>query len=275
MRKQITLSVLMLCGALNLLSCGNPGVSAPKKPIQKEVNISEREQELIGIYEKLLASKQGDFDSLEYFSNLFSSKLEELISANPVTLEYSFTKFTDTYTCNVETSKDGLFRIYTWDSQLGGTMRFFNVLYQYKNGKTVKTQRYLSTFEGDPAWFCSGIFTLKAEKRTCYLGITNGIYSSKDVSQSIKAFELTDKRVNDSIALFKTEEGSANSLSVHYDFFSVVDRPERPVRVIRYDETKKQITVECVSDEEKILSNCYRIYQFTGTYFQEVDKELK
>jgi hypothetical protein len=254
---------------LFIFLCGNKWVSAQGS------NIAQTEKELIEIYGKLTASKYGDFDSLEYFSNLFSSKFEQLISSDPKTLKHSFRKLVDAYVCNVETSKDGLFRIYSWDSQLGGTMRFFNVIYQYKSGETVKTQRYSSTFEGDPAWFCSEIFTLKTGKKTHYLGITNGIYSSKDVSQSIRAFELTDKGVNDSIALFKTEEGLTNSLSVYYDFFSVVDRPERPVSIIRYDERKKQITLECVSVKEKIIPNCYTFYQFNGICFEESSWEMR
>lgn len=269
MWKQITLSLLLFCGALSLLSCGNQTVSTPKKPIQKEPDISEKEQELIGIYEKLMDSKQGYFDSLEYFSDLFSSKFEQLISSDPKTLKHSFRKLVDAYVCNVETSKDGLFRIYSWDSQLGGTMRFFNVIYQYKTGKTVKTQAYQSTIEGDPAWFCSGIFTLKTGKKTHYLGITNGIYSTKDMGQSIKAFELTDKGVNDSIALFKTEEGMKNSLDVYYDFLSVVDRPERPVRVISYDPKKKNIQLFLTDEKDAVLTDSWDFYQFNGTYFEK------
>lgn len=257
--------LIILC----IFLCGNKWVFAQGS------NIAQTEKELIEIYGKLTASKYGDFDSLEYFSNLFSSRFTDLISANPKTLKFSFRQLIDAHICNIETSKDGRFRIYTWDSQLGGTMRFFNVFYQYKSGKKVKTQVYFSNNEGDPAWFCSDLFTLKTKKNTVYLAITNGIYSSKDIGQSIKAFELTDKGVNDSIALFQTEEGMNNSLDAYYDFFSVIDRPERPVSIIRYDVKKKQITLECVSDEEKIIPNCYTIYQFNGTHFEETDRKMK
>ena len=257
--------LIILC----IFLCGNKWVSAQGS------NIAQTEKELIEIHGKLTASKYGDFDSLEYFSNLFSTRFTDLISANPKTLKFSFRRLIDAHICNIETSKDGLFRIYTWDSQLGGTMRFFNVFYQYKSGKTIKTQSILLE-EGDPAWFCSGIFTLITKKKKYYLGIINGIYSTKDVSQSIKGFELTESgTIDDNIDLFQINEGLQNSLRISYDFFSVADRPERPVRLIRYDTKNKEITIECVSDEEKILPNCYTIYQFNGTHFEETDQKMK
>ncbi len=270
MLKAISIFLLFLGGALVTFSCGNQTASAP----ESKINIPEKEQELIRIDEKMMELYYGDPDSMLYYSNLFSSKLEELLS-DEKTLSYAFNALTKANSCRVNTSKDGLFRIYSWDSNLGGTMRAFNVVYQYQNGKIVKTQRYHSEMEGDPAWYCSDLFTLKTKKNTVYLAITNGIYSSKDIGQSIRAFKLTEKGLNDSIPLFKTKEGIKNSLDAYYDFSSVIDRPERPVSIIRYDVKKKQITLACVSDEEKVLPNCYTIYQFNGTHFEETGRKIR
>lgn len=263
MWKQISIFVLFLCGTAATFSCENQTASAP----ETKNDIPEKEKELIRIDQKMMELLSENSDSLPYYSELFSSKLQELLS-NEKTLTYSFQSLTEENACRVTTSKDGLFRIYSWDSNLGGTMHFFNVLYQYRIGNTVKTKRYESNFEGDPAWFCSDIFTLKTEKNTFYLAITNGIYSSKDIGQSIQAFELTDQGVNDSILLMKTPEGLKNSLDLSYDFFSVVDRPERPVSVIKYDEKKKIISVSMTNEKGEIVPG-YKSYKFNGTYFEE------
>lgn len=261
--KQITILVLFLCGTMATFSCENQTAS----PHESKNDIPEREQELIQINQKIMELRSEFSDSLSFYSELFSSKLQELLSDGK-TLTYSFKSLTEENSCNVNTSKDGLFRIYSWDSQLGGTMRFFNVLYQYRTGNSIKMQLYRSNTEGDPAWFCSDIFTLKTKKETIYLGIINGIYSTKDVSQSIKAFKLSDTGINDSVLLMKTNDGLKNSLDLSYDFFSVVDRPERPVSVIRYDSKKKIISVSTTNEKDEITNN-YITYSFNGNYFEQ------
>jgi hypothetical protein len=241
--------------------CGDHWVSAQKNELK------EKEQELIRIYKKLTGARSGEFDSLNYYSDLFSEKLQNLLSTDKRTLNYSFKALTEARICYVKTSKDGLFRIYSWDSQLGGTMHFFNVIYQYRNGKTVKTQS-IELEEGDPAWYCSDLFSLKTKKTTYYLAVVNGIYSTKDVSQSIKAFELNSTGLNDSVLLMKTPEGLKNSLDLAYDFFSVYERPERPIPVITYDPKKKIITVSTANNKGEIVPGS-KSYLFNGTYFEQ------
>ena len=243
-----------------LFLCGNHCVSAQKH------GLPQKEQELISIYKKLTGARSGEFDSLNYYSDLFTEKLENLLSTDKKTLKYPFKALTEARICYIKTSKDGLFRIYSWDSQLGGTMHFFNVIYQYHDGKTVKTQS-IKLEEGDPAWYCSELFSLKTQKTTYYLAVINGIYSTKDVSQSIKAFELTDKGVNDSILLMKTPEGLKNSLDLSYDFLSVADRPERPSPVIQFDPKNKIIIVSITNDKGKIVQGS-KSYRFNGIYFE-------
>jgi len=254
--------VLRQVTILFLVLCGNQTVSAQVTKIRRG------EQELIGIYQQLLDSRFGAYDSLDYYNSLFTEKMLTLLS-NEKTLSYSFIQLKKGAFCSISTSKDGLFRIYSWDAQLGGTMHFFNVIYQYKSGNTTKTQLFQPQDDGDPAWFCSDIFTLKAKTNTYYLGITNGVYSSKDVSQSIKAFEVTEKGLNDSIALMKTPEGLKNSLSIYFDFFTLSQYRETPHGVLNYDPKKKSITIACDQEEsETPVKDCYYLYQFNGTFFE-------
>lgn len=269
MWKQISIFVLFLCGTAATFSCENQTASAP----ETKNDIPEKERELIRIDQKMMELQSENSDSLTYYSELFSSKLQELLS-NEKTLTYPFQSLSEENACRITTSKDGLFRIYSWDSNLGGTMHFFNVLYQYQIGNTVKTQVYQSNTDGDPAWFCSDMFTLKTKQNTFYLAITNGIYSSKDIGQSIQAFELTNSGLNDSIPLMKTPDGLKHSLDLSYDFFSVVDRPERPVSVIKYNEKKKIISISLINEKGEIVPG-YQYYVFNGTCFEPKLTETK
>jgi len=267
--------MIRFIGILFFLSLsGNQQVSA------QENEIAQKEKELVQIYSKLTSSHYGDFDTLSYFSNLFSEKLKHLLSGNKNTLQYPFKALAGEgmplsigSICNITTSKDGLFRIYSWDTQTGGTMHFFNAIYQYKTGGEVFTT-LCNLDEGDPGCYYSKIFTLKAKKKTYYLGIANGIYSTKDVSQSIQAFELTNTGVNDSIQLMKTPEGMKNSLDLAYDFFSVYDNSERPIAVIKYNEKKKIISISMTNEKGEIVSG-NKFYRFNGTYFEEVKTTSK
>lgn len=254
--------IRFLCIIFFLFLSGNQLVSA------QEMTLEQREQELVGMYQKLSASRYGESDSLTYYNNLFSKELVSLVSRGYNTINYPFKILTEEHICTITTSKDGAFRIYSWDTQTGGTMHFFNAIYQYKRWDQVFTN-WCNLDEGDPGAFYSEIFTLKVKKKTYYLGIANGIYSTKDVGQSIQAFELTNTGVNDSILLMKTPDGLKNSLDLSYDFFSVVDRPERPVAVIRYDEKKKIISISMTNEKGEIVPG-NTFYRFNGRYFEEI-----
>jgi hypothetical protein len=250
-----------------LFLSGNQCISA------QEITMEQREQELVDIYQKVIAHRYSDFDSLTLYGDLFSLKLFTLIDRGYNTLNHPFNKLKEEHICTIVTSKDGKFRTYSWDSQTGGTMRFFNTIYQFKIGdNTFASWCHLE--EGDPGSFYSEIFTLKVKKKTYYLGIANGIYSTKDVSQSIQAFEITPIGINDSVQLMKTPDGLTNSLDVSFDFFSMVDRPERPVAVIRYDEKKKIISVSMTNEKGEIVPG-NKFYRFNGTYFEEQNSKVK
>ena len=81
-----------------------------------------------------------DYDIRKKSSDDFSKLLME----DTCTFYYDFPYLTDsTGIVNIATSDDGNIRIYSWDTQLGGTMiRWDNVIQYRSNGK-------LKTFEGN------------------------------------------------------------------------------------------------------------------------------
>jgi hypothetical protein len=58
-----------------------------------------------------------------------------------------------------------------------------------------------------------------------------------------------------------------NTLGFGFDFFSVVDRPDRPVQLIKYDGVKKTLTIPVVLEDGKVTGRTI-VYQFTGQYFE-------
>lgn len=155
-------------------------------------------------------------------------------------------------------------------------MHFYDNLYQFKSGdKIISVSPKRDTIEGgDPgAWF-SNIYSLHADKgKKYYMSIGNSEYSTKDMSQKLKFFNIENGTLNDTIALAKTEAGRnnaiSNELSVGYDFFKVKDTGERPLKIILVDAAKKTISIPFVTDNGKV-TNKYTVYRFTGQYFEPV-----
>src|SRR4030095_503947 len=67
--------------------------------------------------------------------------------------------------------------------------------------------------------------------------------------------------------LFKTKRKKLNSINVEFDFFSVVDRPERPLELITYDDKQKIIYIPVVGDEGQVTKKNI-LYQLKDRYFE-------
>jgi hypothetical protein len=226
------------------------------------------ETDLAREYSKLFSFYQHGNDSLETQSDLFSNKLISFIHDNPATLNYPFQLLKDSNAVDMATSADGLFRIYSWDTWLGGTMHYFENIYQYKSGEKVYFLH--SEKDGDdPAAFYSEIFTLKTENKTWYLVVGNTISSTKDAAQFIKALAIENNALNDTIQLFRTKTKTLNEIDVAFDFFSVVDRPERPLKLVKYDPDKRIVYIPIVKEEGKVTDK-FILYQFNGQYFEHI-----
>jgi len=55
-----------------------------------------------------------------------------------------------------------------------------------------------------------------------------------------------------------------------FDFFSVIDKSERPVKLIYYDKDKKTLRIPVVLDKG-VVTNRFITYQFTGRYFEKIN----
>jgi len=230
-----------------------------------------QENKLVILYSKLVSFIQADYDSISFYNNKFEKEFTSFIKNNPATLSYPFKKFIDSNFCDVRTSSDGNFRIYSWDTWTGGTMHIFREIYQWKANSKVftKVPKYE---EGDAGSFCSGIFTVTINDKPYYLAVTNGIFSTKDAMQSISAYSIEGNKLVDTVKLFKTKTKKLNSIDVEFDFFSVVDRPERPLELITYDDKQKIIYIPVVGDKGQVTKK-HILYQLKERYFEYIGIE--
>ena len=173
----------------------------------------------------------------------------------------------------IATSRDGKFRIYSWDNESGGTMRDFENVYEFegRDGRVYATERK-SAQEGDYGSFYTQIFQIAAPEGMTYLANSTFIASTSLSSQALSAFRVDGAKLNSDVKIIRTQSGIKNSVGFQYDFFSVVEHPERPVKLFFYDEAKKSFRFPIVIQDKKTpqgrVTNRYITYRYTGKYFE-------
>src|SRR5690349_16721905 len=92
------------------------------------------EEKLLAQYKRIhywANDKSNDLsDSLVQADSLFCKTLLAFTSATPSTITFPFNELVKEG-LTISTSEDGLFRIYSWDTETGGTMHFYLNVYQY------------------------------------------------------------------------------------------------------------------------------------------------
>jgi len=220
------------------------------------------EKDLVDAYAPISSYFYENWDSLAYYSKQFDQKIAIALEKYPETFKYPFPEFKKHGF--VATSTDGVFRIYSWDTWLGGTAHIFNNLIQYETGGKIQ----FSTIEGGYGFY-PVVFTLKTKTKTYYLANGHGIFSTRDSGQSLEAYTIEKGQLLP-VELFKNRAKLSHSISIEFDFFSVVERPERPLKLIKYDEVKKIIYVPVIG-KEGAVTELFTQYRFNGKYFEAIN----
>lgn len=227
----------------------------------QNTKLENKEQYFLTQYKKY--SENEDYDSKADESLKFSGEFKKFIAENPETLTYDFKLLNKKLF--IATSADKKLRFYGWDTELGGTMKSFDQIIQYSsNGKT---KTIFNKDQADTAYFTSEIIKVTLNKQIYYLVISNGIFSSKDNAQRVQAFTISNNRLIDSNKIFRTKTTALNKIQIDFDFFSVVNRPERPLKLIKFEQNKLYIPLV---DKEGKVSDKFLIYQLNNNYFQYI-----
>lgn len=219
---------------------------------------------------------EASYDSIEKFNNDFEALLLQVLVDNPKTLTANFEK-PETETFGTTTSPDGNLRIYSWDDRLGGTMRYFRNVFQYKtNGKVYATVlKNSETGTGDELtandYMPVEIHNVVSENKTFYLLYRIFIGSSAAYQHQIKVFSIDGEVLNDKAKLIKTQSGIQNELTWDIDFSSEVNRTkiDRELSYMQYDERQQIISIPLIDANGKLTKKRIR-YRFKGQYFEKI-----
>ncbi len=234
-------------------------------------NINDAESMLAGHLKRMEHFKYDspNSDSVEYENSLFKKLLLKYLIEHPLTITDQMDVVVKAG-LTIASSDDKLFRIYSWDTQTGGTMKFYENIYQFRLGTKVYVKQPVSDVEGDPnSWF-SKIYALPTDEGNYYIGVQYSDFSNRDKYTGLGFFKIENDSLLEDIKLVKTTKGMESNLGIAYDFFSVVDRTERPLELIKYDPETKTIMVPVVNEENGSVTDKYTEYKFIGKYFEEI-----
>lgn len=207
-------------------------------------------------------------DSLEKVNLLFEDELAAITAKYPATIGYVFQRLQDSGLI-IASSADGLFRIYSWDTEEGGSMHIFSTVFQYRSGAKVHSiLNSGSAKEGDIAWYYP-VHSFRTSDTTYYLAIKRSIFSGQGRYQAIRAFRIDGKSLNDSVGLFKKSVDDIEN-EIGFEYFN------RPIRgrkrfagdLIVFDSTAKSIRIPIISEEDNTVTDQFINYYWNGTYFE-------
>lgn len=218
--------------------------------------------------------ENSDDEKLSKANEVFEAKLLKY-TKDDSTLRYNFGELSDLL--YIATSDDGKFRIYSWDMEDGGTMHDYQSIYQYlgADGKVYSVTDEAKGEEGGAGSFVYDIFTVDAKNGKIYIACSTFIGSTNDHYQSANLYKIKGKLLENKVKFIKTKSGLTGSLGFEYNFFSIVDREERPVKLIKYDKKTQTLKIPVVINNREFpngkVTDKFISYRFDGSYFVKIN----
>ncbi len=233
------------------------------------------ERELLGHLENISKYGYGDsrnYERLEKENEILRRKLTRYGRRIDI-LRYRFPKLKEKMF--ITTSDDGRLRIYSWDTISGGSAQWFENVFQYRGRYRTVHALTPESSEGNVCQpFYHQIFDVGAVDRRIYLANSTAICSTSLAVQNLSIFRIDGEKLNSNVKAIRTKSGLTNSIGFQYDFFSVVNRPERPIKLFFFDETKREFRFPVVIEDEKTpqgrVTDKFITYRFNGEYFLKI-----
>jgi hypothetical protein len=174
----------------------------------------------------------------------------------------------------VLTSEDNNFRIFSWNTWLGGTMRIFQDVKQYCFGTKTFSKAATDTvglYNGAGGIMYYDIMQIKTDSSTYYLLNSVAVGSSALRYYEVDVYTIENEKLNENARLIKTKSGVKHSIGYDLDFSSSVnDNLNQNIETsIVFDKAKKQFSFPVIADNGRI-TNKKIVYKFTGKYFERV-----
>ena len=102
--------------------------------------LHKQEIELMDLYDQLLPSASEKV-AASSSADVFSKRFFACLNNEPGSMTYPFKALQEHRSVYVASASDQRLRIYSWDQQIGGTMHFYGMIQQFKDGKQILTRQ--------------------------------------------------------------------------------------------------------------------------------------
>jgi len=211
-------------------------------------------------YERIFPFYYGDFDSLAYYSDMFSDKFNQYLKNEQTSFSCSFKQLSKETSVRIVKTSDNLLRIYSWNTWLGGTMHNYRNVFQFVSDGKVYTKSF-DYGDGDMGTLYTKVYSVKVKDKICFLAVSLGTIASSDYYRNIRVYSINNNDLIDSVRLIKTQSGLCNSIGLEFRGGEDND--------IKYDDVKKIICIPVVL-KNGLMTKRYIKYKFTGQYFEKI-----
>ena len=199
-----------------------------------------------------------DDEKLEKANTAFRNDLLQY-ARRPATLSYAFPRLKKEL--NIATSKDGKFRIYSWDEGTGGSMHDFSSIVQYKGSDGAVRAANLPS-----GGFFHDMFQVDGGAGAIYLGVATFIASGSLREETVRAFKITGTKVDSNVRVIRTNTGLQNSISFEYDLSTTEGK-----QLFILDPVRRSFSFPVVVEDEETpqgrVTNKRITYKFNGRTF--------
>jgi hypothetical protein len=215
------------------------------------------------------------YDSLSKYNTEFEHQLLQCTRNNPESLQDRFPELAQ-LGLDVITSPDGNLRIYSWDTQDGGTMHNFRNLFQYRtNGKTFSRSFDIEKTDENRDSGCAyfEINEVVSQGRKFYLASSYSVYSTAGSGHAIEVFTIDGDVLDDEAVLIKTQSGIKSHLFYSIDLSDSanadVELDDYTDLRIQYDTKTKTIILPLINENGGLTKKKIK-YRFDGKYFTKI-----
>jgi hypothetical protein len=211
------------------------------------------------------------YDSLAKYNKQFEKLILNFTATNPNTLNHQFNSNTG---LDIVTSKDGRFRIYSWNTLEGGTMQYFRNIYQYRVGGKVYSAPNTITEQDNGARFYE-INEVTVSGKQYYLSSSISVGSTALYYYQAKVFSIENGKLNPNAKLIKTKSGIKNTLGYEVNLSSSSNRNRtdgvEPMDYIKllYDRGNNTILIPLINADGRVTKGKIK-YQLRGKYFEKI-----
>jgi hypothetical protein len=164
-------------------------------------------------------------------------------------------------------SDDGFLRIFTWDTNMGGTQHIFENVILYKSGKQTDFSVDKTSNKGSYVYAYDKLYSLIIGNKIYYIATYYGIFDLYMRAEGIIMFSIENGRLNKA-DIIKTASRITNHLYYSYNQ-NESNEDVMGDNTLEYDSKDTTITFPVI-DTDGHQTDTAITYKFTGKYFEKV-----